>query len=148
MGWFWFLFRLTVGPIFLLLCMLGDFSQIPDIVNRGLLCAIYSYILIKCLSFVLSFRSRVCCCCCCCCFLRLHLWHMEVLRLGVEPELQLPAHTTATAMPDPSRVMTYTTAHGNAASLTHSSEVRDWKLILMDTSQVNFRCTTTGTPSV
>ena len=33
-------------------------------------------------------------------FLRLHLWHMEVPRLGVEPELQLPA--TATAMPDPS----------------------------------------------
>ena len=34
-------------------------------------------------------------------FLGLHLWHMEVPRLGVESELQLPAYTTATAMPDP-----------------------------------------------
>ena len=29
---------------------------------------------------------------------------MEVSRLGVESELQLSAYTTATAMPDPSRV--------------------------------------------
>ena len=29
--------------------------------------------------------------------LRLHLWHMEVPRLGVKPELGLPAYTTATA---------------------------------------------------
>ena len=33
-------------------------------------------------------------------FLGPHLWHMEVLRLGVELELQLPAYTTATATPD------------------------------------------------
>ena len=31
-----------------------------------------------------------------------HLWHMEIPRLGVELELQLPAYTTATATPDPS----------------------------------------------
>ena len=30
------------------------------------------------------------------CFLGLHLQHMEVPRLGVESELQLPAYTTAT----------------------------------------------------
>ena len=30
------------------------------------------------------------------CFLGPHLWHMEVPRLGVEWELQLPAYTTAT----------------------------------------------------
>ena len=35
---------------------------------------------------------------------------MEVLRLGVESELQLPAYTTATATPDPSHVYTNTTA--------------------------------------
>ena len=34
-------------------------------------------------------------------FLELHLWHMEVLRLGIDSELQLPAYTTATATPDP-----------------------------------------------
>ena len=32
------------------------------------------------------------------------LRHMEVPRLGVESELQLPAYTTATAAQDPSRV--------------------------------------------
>ena len=36
------------------------------------------------------------------CFLGLHLRHMEVPRLGVKSELQLPACTTATAMADPS----------------------------------------------
>ena len=30
-------------------------------------------------------------------FLGPHLWHMEVPRLGVKLELQLPAYTTATA---------------------------------------------------
>ena len=30
-----------------------------------------------------------------------HLWNMEVPRLGVEPEMQLPAYTTAMAMLDP-----------------------------------------------
>ena len=37
------------------------------------------------------------------CFLGLHLWNMEVPRLGVELELQLPDYTTATAMQDLSR---------------------------------------------
>ena len=51
---------------------------------------------------------------------------MEVLRLGVESELQLLAYTTATAMPDPSQAAsaTYTTAHGNAGSLTHLTRPR------------------------
>ena len=38
-------------------------------------------------------------------FLGLHVWHMEVPRLGVESDLQLPAYTTATAMQDPSHVV-------------------------------------------
>ena len=33
-------------------------------------------------------------------FSGLHLWHMEVPRLGFKLELQLPAYTTATAMHD------------------------------------------------
>ena len=40
-------------------------------------------------------------------FLELHPQHMEVPRLGVKSELQLPAYTTATAMAS----ATYTTAH-------------------------------------
>ena len=35
-------------------------------------------------------------------FLGPHLWHMEVPRLGVQLELQLPVYTIATATPDPS----------------------------------------------
>ena len=46
-------------------------------------------------------------------FLGLHPRHMEVLRLGIELELQLPAYTAATAMPDLSHICDYTTAHGN-----------------------------------
>ena len=57
--------------------------------------------------FVFRFLSFV--------FLGLHLRHMEVSRLGVKLELQLLAYATATATWDP----TYTTAHGNAGSLTH-----------------------------
>ena len=38
------------------------------------------------------------------CFLELHLRHMEVPRLGVESELQLPADATATAMQNPSHI--------------------------------------------
>ena len=52
-------------------------------------------------------------------FLGPHLWHMEVPRLGVKLELQLPAYTTATASWDPSSAATYTTAHSNSGSLTH-----------------------------
>ena len=37
-------------------------------------------------------------------FLGPHPWHMEVPMLGIKSELQLPAYTTATTMPDLSRV--------------------------------------------
>ena len=37
-------------------------------------------------------------------FLGPHPRHMEVPRLGVQSELQLPAYTTATATQDPSQV--------------------------------------------
>ena len=52
-------------------------------------------------------------------FLRPHSLHMEVPRLGVKAELQLPAYATATAMPDLSCTCDYTTAHSIAGSLTH-----------------------------
>ena len=62
-------------------------------------------------------------------FLGPHQWHMEVPRLGVESELQLPVTAIAT----------YTTTHGNARSLIPLSEVRDQTHVLMDTSWVPFR---------
>ena len=53
-------------------------------------------------------------------FLGLHLPHMEVPRLGVEWELQLPAYASGTAMPDPSHVHTYTAAWvATLGPLTH-----------------------------
>ena len=44
---------------------------------------------------------------------------MEVPRLGVEAELQLPAYTTATASQIQSAFVTYTIGHRNAGFLTH-----------------------------
>ena len=50
-------------------------------------------------------------------FFWLHPWHMDVPRLEVESELQLTA--TATATWNPAVSVTYTTAHGSAASPTY-----------------------------
>ena len=84
------------------------------------------------------------------CFLGLHLWHIEVPRLGVESELQLWASTTATAtataVQDPSH-----TCDLHHSSLQHQipyplSEGGDRTHIFMDTSWICFHCTTTGTP--
>ena len=58
---------------------------------------------------------------------------MEVPRLGVKSDLQLPAYTTATAMPD----LSITTAHGNVGILNPLSGARDQNHVLMDTSQVH-----------
>ena len=44
---------------------------------------------------------------------------MEVPKLRVQLELQLPAYTTVTATQDPCLSATYTAAHGNAISLDH-----------------------------
>ena len=65
------------------------------------------------------------------CFLELHPGHMEIPRLGVQSELQLPAYTTATATPDLSHI-------GNHSSWQRSilnslSEARDRTCTLMDT---------------
>ena len=38
------------------------------------------------------------------CLFKLNPWHMEVRRLGVQSELQVPAYARATATPDPSHV--------------------------------------------
>ena len=72
------------------------------------------------------------------------MWHMAVPRLGVESELQLPACTTATAMLDPSRVSSLHHSSRQCRSLNPLSEARDQTCVLMDASQVRFRCATTG----
>ena len=75
---------------------------------------------------------------------------MEVPRLGVETELWQLATATATA--------TATLGLSHVCDLHHSSqqrwsphpllEARDRTLILMDTSNIRFCCTTMGTPNL
>ena len=61
---------------------------------------------------------------------------MEVPRLGIELELQLPAYTTATATWDPSRVCDLYHSSWQRQILNPLSEAGDRTRILMDTSQV------------
>ena len=74
-------------------------------------------------------------------FLGPHTGHMELPRLAVKSEPQLPASATATAMHDLSC----------ASSLQHHilnplSEARDQTCVLMDTSRVHYHWATTETP--
>ena len=63
-------------------------------------------------------------------FLGPHLYYMEVSRLGVELELQLPAYATATARPDPSCSL------WQSQILNPLSKARHWTHLLRDTSRV------------
>ena len=69
-------------------------------------------------------------------FLGPHPQHLEVLRLEVKLELQLPAYTTATAMPDPSRVCDLHHSSQQCQVLNPLSEARDGTCVLMDDSRV------------
>ena len=68
-------------------------------------------------------------------FLGPHPQHMEVPSLGVKLELRLPAYTTATAMPDPSRVCNLHHSSRQGGILKPLSEARDRTCNLMDPSQ-------------
>ena len=76
-------------------------------------------------------------------FLGWHLQNMEVPRLGVKFELQLPAYATATATQDPSRICHQ---HHSSQQRRILSEARDWTHILMDISWVCYFWATLGTP--
>ena len=79
------------------------------------------------------------------CFLEPHLWHMEVSRLGVQSEPQLPAYATVTARWDPSRVCDL--HHSSLQCQIHNpmGEARDWTWVLMDASWVCYCWAMTGT---
>jgi len=81
-------------------------------------------------------------------FLGPHSGHTEVLRLGVESELQLPAYTAATAVPDLSHVYNLHHSSGKQWILNPLSEVRDQTLILMETGHIHFCCATMRTPRI
>ena len=82
----------------------------------------------------------------CFCFLGPHPWHMEVSRLGVKSELQLPAYTTATATRDPSHVCDLPHNSPQHQILNPLIEVRDRTCVLMDTSWICFHYTWVGIP--
>ena len=80
------------------------------------------------------------------CFLGPHLWHVEVPRLGVESELQLPANTAATATWDLSRVCDLHHSSQQCRIPNPLREARNWTHFLMDTSWVCHHWATMGTP--
>ena len=61
---------------------------------------------------------------------------MDIPRLGVESELQVPAYTTATAMPDPSLICDLYPSIWQHWILNPLSEARDQTRVLMDISWV------------
>ena len=71
-------------------------------------------------------------------FLGLHLRYMEVLRLGVELELQLPACAKATATSDLSYVCDLHCSSWQQQILNPLSRARNRTCILMDTSWVGY----------
>ena len=71
-------------------------------------------------------------------FLGLHLWHVEVSRLGVELALQLPAYTTTKAMQNPSHVCNLHPSAWQRQILNPLNEARDQTHILMDPSRVRY----------
>ena len=63
-------------------------------------------------------------------FLELHPWQMEVARLGVKLEQQLPAYTTATARPDPSCICNLHHSSRQCRILSPTERGQGWNLSL------------------
>ena len=63
---------------------------------------------------------------------------MEVPRLGVKSELQLPAYTTATATQDPSCICDLHYNSWQLQILNLLIETRDQTCVPMDASQIRF----------
>ena len=71
---------------------------------------------------------------------------MEVTRLGIKSELQLPAYTTGKAMWDPSYICDLHHSSWQRQIFDPLSKARDQTCVLMDTRQVPFCYITVGTP--
>ena len=77
-----------------------------------------------------------------------HLQHVEVPRLGVLSELQLPAYTRATAMRDLSPVCNLYHSSWQHRILNPLSEAGDQNHNLVVPSRICFRCAMTRTPAL
>ena len=75
-----------------------------------------------------------------------HPWQMEVPRLGIKSELQLPAYATVTATSDLSCVCNLHHSSWQRRILNPLSEARDRTCNLMLPSQIHFCYATTGNP--
>ena len=80
-------------------------------------------------------------------FLGLYLRNMDVPRLGVESELQLPALQLQPQQWDLNHICDLCHCSQQCWILNPLSEARDWTCILMGTSRVRYRWTTMGIPS-
>ena len=80
------------------------------------------------------------------CFLGLHAWHMEVPRLGVKLEPQLPAYVTATAMRDLSHIWDLHHSSWQCRNFNPLIKARKWTRDLMMPHWIHFCCATTVTP--
>ena len=69
-------------------------------------------------------------------FLGPHVWHMEVPKLRVQSELQLPEYTTATATSDLSHICDLHHSSWQCRILNPLSEARDRTRVLTDASWV------------
>ena len=72
------------------------------------------------------------------CFLGPYLGYVEVPRVGVELELQLPAYATATAMPDPSCIYDLHHSSWQCWIFNPLIEARDRTHVLTDTSWFSY----------
>ena len=81
-------------------------------------------------------------------FLGPHLQHIDVPRLGVESELQLPTYTTATATLDLSYKCHRHHSLWQCQILNSLSKARGRTRVLMDTSQIQFLLSHIGNPNL
>ena len=81
-------------------------------------------------------------------FLGLHPQHMEVPRLEVKSELQVPAYATAAATPDLSLICNLCHSPRQQQIPNPTERGQGWSPQSHDPSQIRFRCAVMGTPRV
>ena len=81
-------------------------------------------------------------------FFAFYLQYMDVPRLEIELELQLPAYTTAMATQDLSQIFDLPRSSRQCWLLNPLSRVRYQTRILMNTNQIHYHWATTGIPEL